>query len=114
MANIVLDAGTTWSKIIENTSSSLMKNYADFLVKTENGFNYYVIPSSELKNIDFKFDKATGHMSMSMLNSKKDYENEVIALIYDRANDFAGNVTEVILNGEKMIIDLNGQRIRED
>lgn len=40
--------------------------------------------------------------------------NEVIALIYDRANDFAGNVTEVILNGEKMIIDLNGQRIRED
>ena len=81
MANIVLDAGTTWSKIIENTSSSLMKNYADFLVKTENGFNYYVIPSSELKNIDFKFDKATGHMSLSMLNDKKDYENEVIALI---------------------------------
>ncbi len=81
MANIVLDAGTTWSKIIEKTSSSLMKNYADYLVKSENGFNYYVIPSSTLKNIDFKFDKATGHMSLSMLNDKKDYENEVIALI---------------------------------
>ena len=81
MANIVLDAGTTWSKIIEKTSSSLMKDYADYLIKSENGFNYYVLPSAVLKNIDFKFDKATGHMSLSMLNDKKDYENEVIALI---------------------------------
>lgn len=40
--------------------------------------------------------------------------NEVIALIYDRANDFSGNLTEVIFNGEKMIIDLNGQRVYED
>ena len=82
MANIVLDAGTTWSKIIEKkSSSSLMKDYSDYLIKSENGFNYYVLPSSALKNIDFKFDKATGHMSLSMLNDKKDYENEVIALI---------------------------------
>lgn len=81
MTNIVLDAGTTWSKIIEKTSSSLMKDYADYFVKSENGYSYYVVPSSELKNIDFKFDKATGHMSLSMLNDKKDYENEVIALI---------------------------------
>ncbi len=81
MVNIVLDAGTTWSKIVEKTSSSLMNDYADFLIKSENGYNYYVIPSSELKNINFKFDKATGHMSLSMLNDKKDYENEVIALI---------------------------------
>ena len=81
MANIVLDAGTTWSKIIEKTSSSLMKDYSDYLIKSENGFNYYVLPSAVLKNIDFKFDKATGHMSLSMLNDKKDYENEVIALI---------------------------------
>ena len=81
MVNIVLDAGTTWSKIVEKTSSSLMKDYANYFVKSENGFNYYVMPSAMLKNIDFKFDKATGHMSLSMLNDKKDYENEVIALI---------------------------------
>ena len=79
--NIVLDAGTTWSKIVEKSSSSLMEKFSSNLIKSENGFNYYVIPSSELKNIDFKFDKATGHMSLSMLNDKKDYENEVIALI---------------------------------
>lgn len=79
--NIVLDAGTTWSKIIEKTSSDLMKKYSSNFIKTSNGYNYYVISSSELKNINFKFDKATGHMSLSMLNSKDDYENEVIALI---------------------------------
>lgn len=78
---IVLDAGTTWSKIAEKASSNLMKNFGSYLVKTKDNCNYYVLPSSLLKNIDFKFDKATGHMSKSMLNSEKDYENEVIALI---------------------------------
>ena len=79
--NIVLDAGTTWAKIIEASTSSLMKDYKSAFVKEENGYKYYVIPSSELKNIKFKFDRATGHMSSSMLNNEKDYENEVIALI---------------------------------
>ena len=88
--NIVLDAGTTWSKIIERTSSDLMRDFSSYLVKTENNYNYYVIPSSMLKNIDFKFDRATGHMSVSALNSKKDYENEVIALI----NGFKKRVSE--------------------
>ncbi len=81
MINIVLDAGTTWSKIIEKSSSSLMVGFEKYLVKEENAFKYYVMPSSELKNINFKFDKATGHMSLSMLKDKNDYENEVIALI---------------------------------
>ncbi len=79
--NIVLDAGTTWSKIIEKTDSDLMSDFEKYLYKTEKDCKYYVLPSNELKNINFKFDKATGHMSLSMLNSKNDYENEVIALI---------------------------------
>ena len=81
MVNIVLDAGTTWSKIVEKTSSSLMQKYSEYLIKSEKDFNYYIIPSSKLKEINFKFDKATGHMSLSMLKDKKDYENEVIELI---------------------------------
>lgn len=81
MVNIVLDAGTTWSKIVEKKSSALMDKFSEYLVKTENDKKYYIIPSSMLKEIYFKFDKATGHMSLSMLNNKKDYENEVIALI---------------------------------
>ncbi len=81
MNKIVLDAGTTWSKIIETSDSNLMNNYNDYLVKNENNLKYYILPSSMLKEINFKFSKATGHMSLSMLNDKKDYENEVIALI---------------------------------
>lgn len=99
-ANIVLDAGTTWSKIAENSSSNLMQNYVQYKVKTQNGFNYYVIPSSELKNINFKFDKATGHMSLCMLNDKKDYENEVIALI----NGFRKHVKE-----DSVILDMGSR-----
>ncbi len=78
---IVLDAGTTWSKIVESDNENMMIKFSANLVKSGNGFNYYVIPSSSLKDIDFKFDKATGHMSKSMLNSESGYENEVIALI---------------------------------
>lgn len=81
MINTVLDAGTTWSKILERENSVLMKDFQKYLIKNENGFKYYIMPSANLKEINFKFDKATGHMSLSMLNDKKDYENEVIALI---------------------------------
>ncbi|MCD7879088.1 MAG: hypothetical protein LUG16_04045 [Candidatus Gastranaerophilales bacterium] len=88
--NIVLDAGTTWAKILEKETSSLMKDFKNYIIKNENGFNYYVIPSSMLKNINFRFDKATGHMSYNMLNSKNDYENEVIALI----NGFRKKINE--------------------
>lgn len=79
--NIVLDAGTTWSKIIEKSSSDLMKDYSNFFIKEENDYKYYILPSSMLKELNFKFDKATGHMSLSMLKNEKNYENEVIALI---------------------------------
>jgi activator of 2-hydroxyglutaryl-CoA dehydratase len=81
MINTVLDAGTTWSKILERENSFLMKDFQKYLIKNENGFKYYIMPSANLKEINFKFDKATGHMSLSMLRDKKDYENEVIALI---------------------------------
>lgn len=78
---IVIDAGTTWSKVVEKNSSSLMCNFSSYLIKEENNRKYYILPSSKLKDINFKFDKATGHMSTKMLNRKEDYENEVIALI---------------------------------
>ena len=35
---IVLDAGTTWSKIIERTSSDFMNNYPQYLVKSDKNF----------------------------------------------------------------------------
>lgn len=98
--NIVLDAGTTWSKIVEKTFSAKMQKFSNYLIKSENGFNYYVMPSSKLKEIDFKFDRATGHMSLSMLNDKKDYENEVIALI----QGFRKKITE-----DAIILDMGSR-----
>lgn len=38
--------------------------------------------------------------------------DEVITLVYDKADDFKGNTTEVVLNGEVFIIDINGRIIR--
>lgn len=81
MINIVLDAGTTWSKIIERQSSNLMSGYQKYIVDQSEEKKYYVIPSSMLKNIDFKFDKATGHMSKALIRDEKDYENEIISLV---------------------------------
>lgn len=81
MTNIVLDAGTTWSKIIELNHSNLMSDCKEYLVKEDEYKKYYIMPSSNLKNIDFKFDRATGHMSKSLINDESDYENEIIALV---------------------------------
>ena len=81
MTKIVLDAGTTWAKIIESKDSSLMNPYSSFLVNEKDGKKYYVLPSSLLKKIDFVFNKATGHMSKSLIKSEADYENEIIALV---------------------------------
>lgn len=81
MINIVLDAGTTWAKIIELNHSNLMDGYKEYLVKEDSNQKYYIMPSSNLKNINFKFDKATGHMSKSLINNESDYENEIIALV---------------------------------
>lgn len=38
--------------------------------------------------------------------------NEVIQLIYEKANDFVGKITEVVLNGETLIIDFDGRIVR--
>ena len=78
MMKTVLDAGTTWSKIID--ASDKMAKFQDYLVKEENGLKYYILPSSLLKSLDIIFDKATGHMSQNLIRDRKDYENEVIAL----------------------------------
>ena len=86
---IVLDAGTTWSKIIEK-SSNYMQSFSNYLVKEENGYKYYVISSQMLKDINFKFNRATGHMSLNLLQNRNDYENEIIALI----KGFQSKITE--------------------
>ena len=59
-----IDAGTTWTKIL----------------KIENEKREYsVIPTRELKALNLKYNKSTGH---SLEKTKETYENEVVALAY--------------------------------
>ena len=98
---IYLDAGTTYSKIIEingenNNSTSLndienlRKNYSKFLVKSENGKDYYILPSAILKkdnfSENFKIKKCCGHMGNAD-------ENEIIALANGSRNIIEKNST---------------------
>lgn len=65
MSLYFLDAGTTFSKILEVDDSGNKK--------------YSVIKTSELKNLDINFNCSTGHSSNK---NKTTYENEVVALSY--------------------------------
>lgn len=65
MSLYFLDAGTTFSKILEVDDSGNKK--------------YSVIKTSELKNLDINFNYSTGHSSKK---NKTTYENEVVALSY--------------------------------
>ena len=65
-----LDAGTTWSKILE--------------VKGEDK-KYSIVKTQDIKNLNIDFEISTGHSSNK---EKGKYENEVVALSYgiDRKN----------------------------
>ena len=70
---IYLDAGTTYSKIIETDSDSLSDNLKDYLVKKDGGKSYYILPSSMIKSLKLDITRCCGHMGNSD-------ENEIIAL----------------------------------
>lgn len=75
---LYLDAGTTWSKIIEVSGDEK---------------KYSVIPSSELKNIGIgNFAKTTGHAG----KKDKNYVNEIVALAQG-AKKFIGT-NDIILD----------------
>lgn len=80
MKRIVLDAGTTWSKIMEAGSDDLKELFSNYFIKRVNGANFYIVPSSVIKNYDLKFDAMTGHMSEKFVDSDDKYTNEIIAL----------------------------------
>jgi len=66
---IYIDAGTTYSKVI--SSENLFDN--NFFVKKEGENNYYILPSSMIKEMKLNFNGACGHMA-------KASTNEIIAL----------------------------------
>lgn len=95
MPKLIIDAGTTWSKIFEiyETNEDLSVNplLSDFLYSSKNysfensnktkvNGKIYILPSRELNKISIDFDAATGHMAKNKLKPDSKYENEIIAL----------------------------------
>ena len=80
MSKLYLDAGTTWSKIIQikNNDKPVFDN--NFIVnETENRW-YYIVPSKNLNSKNYQWQSVTGHMSVETKQSGAMYTNEVIAL----------------------------------
>lgn len=88
----LLDAGTTWSKMmslsLENGINPDFAPYSPIVqeVFDKNGQKFFanicLIPSKNLKQLSFKFDLLTGHMVQDLLAEGAVYTNEIIALAY--------------------------------
>lgn len=88
MSRFLVDAGTTWSKVLE-----IIENDQEFIVseevilckdidgKTAKG-KISIFPSKELLKSNILFDFATGHMVKNYLKPDGIYKNEIIALAY--------------------------------
>ncbi|MDD3150980.1 MAG: BadF/BadG/BcrA/BcrD ATPase family protein [Candidatus Gastranaerophilales bacterium] len=96
MYKIIVDAGTSWSKVFELSSELLDNpncilkdffiNKNDYVFKSANDEKFfgkiYLIPSIELNRQNILFDYATGHMVKNKLKNSQNFENEIISLAY--------------------------------
>ncbi len=85
MNKFFLDAGTTWSKILEIKNSDTRDTnplIQDYLIKETSDRRYYILPSTLInkKQIEIKWTKTTGHMSGDITKKNSTHINEVIAL----------------------------------
>lgn len=88
MSKLLVDAGTTWSKVIEIFENDYEVNASDDISSYNNSEGkpvkgkISVFPSKELLKSNLLFDFATGHMVKNHLKSDGIYKNEIIALAY--------------------------------
>ncbi|MDD3436345.1 MAG: BadF/BadG/BcrA/BcrD ATPase family protein [Candidatus Gastranaerophilales bacterium] len=88
MSKYYLDAGTTYSKIIEvKSKKQKAKSRLGLPAQQYENKNYYIIPSKMLKTIDIEFERICGHMGgkQKTVNGRvrllsHHHENEIIAL----------------------------------
>lgn len=70
---IYLDAGTTYSKVIEVGEDTLYCKFAGYFIEKKGDRSFYVVPSSIIKSSNIAVTKCCGHMAEAS-------ENEIIAL----------------------------------
>lgn len=91
MNKYYLDAGTTYSKIIERHRCIDAKLHSELsrvglLSRQRDDKNYYILPSKLLKTLDIQFEKLCGHMGVNAFSTGMAgsptlrQENEIIAL----------------------------------
>jgi len=90
---IYLDAGTTYSKIIEVNTCGLRDIFDKYFIKSEYGKNFYILPSAKIKESGIKIDKCCGHMAQAS-------ENEIIAL---------ANGCKNIIDNDATVLDLGSR-----
>lgn len=98
MRRLLVDAGTTWSKVLEicdddsGLADSPMASYEPYKIKSDSQFvneegkvlygRIFLFPSSLMSKSGLIFDKATGHMVKKHVKTDGVYENEIISLAY--------------------------------
>ena len=103
MAKLYVDAGTSWSKVleiyekenelldshlspIENINSFIYNDFQTDASFVENlpSLNYraFILPSKLLAAAEINFDGATGHMAKSRIKPDGFYRNEMLSLAY--------------------------------
>ena len=76
----VIDAGTTWSKII---STEKIESFSNFYSEKKDDLFFYVVPSVFARNSGLKFDFACGHMTNNLVEDEKTQTiNEAVALCF--------------------------------
>ncbi len=91
MNKFYIDAGTTYSKVIE-VGTNKLNNGLGSPVQQHKDKNYYILPSNLLRTLNIQFEKICGHMGSNLLTGLGEpiAENEIIAL----ANGCKGKVSD--------------------
>lgn len=92
MGKFYLDAGTTYSKVIQVGRESVSDALAPYIVNEKDEKKYYILPSKLIKKLDIKFEKTCGHMGANILKGNVN-ENEIIALANGCKNKVDENAT---------------------
>ena len=98
MSRLLIDAGTSWSKVFElynfkeELNISPLNDYSQYLINSDYVFNdsmgnilngrIFLFPSNLVAKTALLFDKATGHMVKNRLKNDGQFENEIISLAY--------------------------------
>lgn len=91
MTKLYLDAGTSWSKVLEiyedesdliNSPLLSISTNSSVLLQNDKGKRFFLFPSKFFASLNINFDGATGHMAKNKIKQDGKYQNEMLSLAY--------------------------------